>query len=161
MTAVGRYAGERLEAMNDDITVSSSDGTKHLLAMKLCVEDRPLVYLAMMNAGGFASHKIYLSPLEAAHLANWLLQPWRPGWGIPVVAMGPPRAPTAQPGFQLSDPKGEKAALICYVLDVLAWKLPRSYGPAWIAGELAAAGISIEWNGQQECFRPKPIGGGK
>jgi hypothetical protein len=49
--------------------------------------------------------------------------------------------------------------VLCFALNVLTWKLPAEYGPGWIVGELAAAGIPIEWDSKGERFVAKPLVG--
>ncbi len=68
-----------------------------------------------------------------------------------------PRPAIEAPANEPPDLRGEKAGLICYLLGFLVYKLPREYGPAWLSGELAAAGIPIEWDSKAERFVAKPL----
>jgi hypothetical protein len=147
----------------DKIAVSNDEGTRQLLALKLRIKERPVVYLGINNRGGLASHTIHLSPRSGAFLADWLLEPLSEGWNFEPGLIDERQRPAVEvpmPAPVVPDLRGEKAGLVCYVLNVLAWKLPADHGPAWLAGELAAAGIPIEWDSQEERFVAKPLVGG-
>jgi hypothetical protein len=143
----------------DQLTVSNHEGSKHLLAIKLRIDARPVVYLGINNAGGRAAHTIQLTPTMAFRLADWICDDPSEGWGFEPGLMPERPAHKVQAAADVPDLRGEKATLVCYVLDVLAWKLPSDYGPAWLAGELTAAGIPIEWDSKGERFVPKLLEG--
>ncbi len=139
----------------DQFTTPNCDRTKHFLAIKLRIETKPLVYCGVI--GPRTSHGLYIDPREAAKCAEWLLEPLSEGWGFePGIIEGHKAPAIVQPADEVPDMRGEKARLVCYVLDVLVWKLPREYGPAWLAAELANKGIPVEWDSARECFTSKP-----
>jgi hypothetical protein len=143
----------------DQVTVSNRERTKHLLAIKLRIDERPLVHLVINKTGGGITHTIDLVPREAGQLADWILEPISTGWGFEPVSFSWRQTVPPETILPMPDLRKETAGLLCYVLHALGCRLPAEYGPAWIAGELSAAGIPIEWDSTHERFvtRPKEI----
>lgn len=142
----------------DQIALDSPDGAKHLLALRLRVEQKPLLHLAVNRTDGRTSQSIDLAPRDAGSLADWILEPMPAGWGFEDILRRVPAA--VAPSDQATPPielNQERAKLVCFVLNVLSWKLPREYGPAWLVGELANAGIPIAWDNDAEHFIPKGL----
>ncbi len=143
----------------DQYSVANDEGTRTLLAIKLRVDTKPVLFLSLQNQGGRVAHAIYLSPRPAAGLADWLLEPLAAGWGFEPGLIDATKRPTIEAPANDTPPdiRADNARVLCYGLDVLAWKLPAEYGPAWVASELAHAGIPIDWDSHAERFITKPL----
>ncbi len=142
--------------MADEISLVNELGSKHLLAFKLRVQDKPVLQLQITRRDGRSVSSIELGAVRAGLLADWILE-LTFGWNFEQVTM-----PAAVVG-ELPAPESpldltvQRAKLVCWVLNVLVWQLPPEYGPPWLLGKMAAAGIKVEWDDKQGRFRPQEV----
>jgi len=136
----------------DHVTIESIDRKKVLHGMKMLEEGQPILEMRISRKDGQMSYYLCIRPADAGRLADWMLDPVSGGW-TPQPGPGVPQPESAVTPAEAQQRRQRDCSLLLYVLNCLVWKLPKEYGAAWLAGELAAAGIQVEWVDQQERFR--------